>query len=341
MHAGCGARGFAPVRPSKAAHIRGITERDKHAPAFRAAPAARRASWPPGAGARRPAPPTTQPHAARLRRRREESEGRHLRRRPVGRHLRQGAERGHRRRGPRRLRGRHDAAQPVRARHCQRLKDAPGVGRAVHVCLPGCVGGPVGAPRRRRARGEGGLAQLRSFTDPRRRSTSCWPWPTTSRRSARRMSAARPHSLDGTIVLADVLERAPADQRETMDTQLQPLIDSGVESLPSDAYLDDVTAPPDGRDRDAAASVAAPGPAEVPRLRREWRSRPPSASRWTSRSRRPTSSPTAWTACRARRERRPRRPEADARYRPTKAASPRTSRIDRSRRRTPDHCLAT
>lgn len=54
----------------------------------------------------------------------------------------------------------------------------------------------------------------------------------------------------GSVLLADVVEQAPADQREAMQQQLQPLQDAGVESLPFDAYIDD-----DGRLRRMVQTV--------------------------------------------------------------------------------------
>lgn len=87
---------------------------------------------------------------------------------------------------------------------------------------------------------ESGLGQLESFTDP----TATFDQLQAVADDVKEVGeedvrGTKTTHYEGSIVLADVLEQAPADQREAMEKQLQPLIDSGVETLPFDAYLDD------------------------------------------------------------------------------------------------------
>jgi hypothetical protein len=87
---------------------------------------------------------------------------------------------------------------------------------------------------------ESGLGDLQSFTDP----TATFDQLQAVADDVKEVGeedvrGTKTTHYQGTIVLADVLEQAPADQREAMEAQLQPLIDSGVDSLPFDAYLDD------------------------------------------------------------------------------------------------------
>lgn len=87
---------------------------------------------------------------------------------------------------------------------------------------------------------EGGLGGLQSFTDP----TAAFDQLQAVADDVKEVGeedvrGTKTTHYEGTIVLADVLEQAPADQRAAMEKQLQPLIDSGIESLPFDAYLDD------------------------------------------------------------------------------------------------------